>query len=65
MSTPARTARDTTPAIELVPLMADVGHHHVPIVDSDQCLVGMVTQTDLVGALYGICLGKLGTGRSP
>lgn len=58
MSTPARTASASTPAVELVPLMADVGHHHVPIVDAQQRLVGMVTQTDLVGALYEICLAQ-------
>jgi len=58
MSAPARTARDSTPAVELVPLMADLGHHHVPIVDARQRLVGMVTQTDLVAALYEICLAK-------
>lgn len=63
MSAPARTARDTTLAVELVPLMADVGHHHVPIVDANRRLVGMVTQTDLVGALYEICLAKLSAGR--
>ncbi len=59
MSAPARTALDTTPAVELVPLMADLGHHHVPIVDADRRLVGMVTQTDMVAALYEICLAKL------
>ena len=64
MTAPARTAQATTPVVELVPLMADVGHHHVPIVDADQRLVGMVTQTDLVGALYEIRLAKLGTGRA-
>ncbi len=56
MSAPARTASETTPAVDLVPLMADVGHHHVPIVDDRRRLVGMVTQADLVGALYEICL---------
>ena len=54
MSAPVKTARDTTPIVELVPLMSDVGHHHIPIVDSDQRLVGMVTQSDLVAALYAI-----------
>lgn len=54
MSAPVKTARDTTPIVELVPLMSDVGHHHIPIVDADQRLVGMVTQSDLVAALYAI-----------
>ena len=38
--------------IELVPLFADGGHHHIPIVDAEQKLVGIITQTDLVRALY-------------
>jgi len=63
MSAPVRTATDITPAVELVPLMADVGHHHVPIVDAQRRLVGMVTQADLVAALYEICLGRLAEAR--
>jgi CBS domain-containing membrane protein len=59
MSARVNTALETTPVVELVPLMADVGHHHVPIVDAERRLVGMVTQTDLVGALYEICLAQL------
>lgn len=54
MSTPVKTARDTTPIVELVPLMSDVGHHHIPVVDAHQRLVGMVTQSDLVAALYAL-----------
>ena len=38
--------------IDLVPLLSDRGLHHVPIVDSDARLVGMVTQSDLIAALY-------------
>ncbi|MDQ2149912.1 HPP family protein [Alcaligenaceae bacterium C4P045] len=38
---------------ELVPLFADGGHHHIPIVDHDDKLAGIITQTDLVKALYG------------
>ena len=47
-----RTARDTTPIIDLVPLMAESGFHHIPIVDGDARFVGIVTQSDLVVALY-------------
>ena len=47
-----KTARDTTPIIDLVPLMADSGFHHIPIVDADARFVGIVTQSDLVAALY-------------
>ena len=59
MSTPARTVRDSTPIVELVPLMADIGLHHVPVIDDERRLVGMVTQTDLVAALYETSLAQL------
>lgn len=58
MSSPARTASEATPLIELIPLMADVGHHHVPVVDAEHRLSGMITQTDLVGALYESSLAQ-------
>ena len=59
MSSPVKTASDTTPIVELVPLMSDLGLHHVPIVDAERRLVGMVTQTDLVAALYETSLAQL------
>lgn len=55
MSSPVLTAFVATPAVELVPLMADKNLHCVPVVDDKKRLVGMVSQTDLVGALYAIC----------
>lgn len=36
---------------ELVPLFGSTGHHHIPIVDADDRLVGIVTQSDVVAAL--------------
>jgi CBS domain-containing membrane protein len=59
MTAPVRTALTDTPAVELVPLMADVGLHHIPVVDDHKRLMGMVSQTDLIGALYEICLNQL------
>jgi CBS domain-containing membrane protein len=41
-----------TPIIDLVPLMADAGFHHIPVVDEEQRFAGIVTQSDLVAALY-------------
>jgi CBS domain-containing membrane protein len=38
--------------IELLPLFSEGGHHHLPIVDDEQCLVGIVTQSDMVRALH-------------
>ncbi|WP_343733425.1 HPP family protein [Duganella sp.] len=52
MSADPTTARVDTPIVDLVPLMADSGFHHIPIVDHEQRFVGIVTQSDLVAALY-------------
>jgi CBS domain-containing membrane protein len=39
--------------IELAPLFSEKkGHHHIPIIDGEQRLVGIITQSDLVRALY-------------
>lgn len=37
---------------ELVPLFSEAGHHHIPVIDGDKQLVGIITQSDLVKALY-------------
>jgi CBS domain-containing membrane protein len=58
MTKPVRTALDSKPIVELVPLMSDIGLHHVPIVDSQARLVGMITQTDLIAALYETMLTR-------
>jgi CBS domain-containing membrane protein len=47
-----RTARLDTPIVDLVPLMADSGYHHIPVVDAEQRFAGIVSQSDLVAALY-------------
>ena len=36
---------------ELVPIFSSTGHHHLPVIDDEQRLVGILTQTDLVRAL--------------
>ncbi len=37
---------------DLVPLFSEDGHHHIPVIDDDRRLVGIITQTDVVRALY-------------
>jgi len=37
---------------ELVPLYAESGHHHLPVVDGENRLVGILTQSDLIRALH-------------
>ena len=38
--------------MELVPLLSDHGLHHIPIANAEPQLMGMVTQSDLIAALY-------------
>jgi CBS domain-containing membrane protein len=38
--------------LSLVPLFSDYGRHHLPIVDRNDRLVGILTQSDVVAALY-------------
>jgi len=52
MTTPVRTVSARTPIVDLVSQLSDWGVHQLPIVDERQELCGMVTQTDLIAALY-------------
>jgi CBS domain-containing membrane protein len=52
MSQPVIRARDTAHIVSLIPLFTEHGIHHVPIVDDQDKLVGIVTQSDLTEALY-------------
>ena len=52
MSAPVRSARPETPIAELVPLMADGGWHHLPVIGAKGELLGVVTQSDLIAALF-------------
>jgi CBS domain-containing membrane protein len=45
-------ARVDTPISELVLALSDQGMHHIPVLDETRRVVGMVTQSDLVAALY-------------
>lgn len=46
------TAPLDMPAVELVPLMANGGYQHIPVVDKGGRFAGMVSQPDLIAALY-------------
>lgn len=52
MTRQVRVASAHRPLMELVPLFSEDGHHHIPIIDADSRLVGIITQSDLVRALY-------------
>lgn len=51
MTRQVRVAGEQRHLAELIPLFASTGHHHIPIVDAQGRLVGMVTQSDVVAAL--------------
>ncbi|WP_425469498.1 HPP family protein [Paraburkholderia azotifigens] len=52
MTTHVRTVATGTPIVELVPFFADDGHHHIPVTDTHDRLVGIITQSDLIEGLY-------------
>ena len=51
MSPQVQVAQSAQHVMDLVPLFSQGGHHHIPIVDAQERLVGIITQTDLVRAL--------------
>ncbi|MDE2598039.1 MAG: HPP family protein [Rhodocyclaceae bacterium] len=53
MTTKVHTARELSAVVDLVPLLSEHGLRHIPVVDEDQKLVGMLTQADMINALYG------------
>ena len=53
MCTRVRVASANRSVAELMPIFSEDGHHHIPVIDSDSRLVGIVTQSDFVRALHG------------
>ncbi len=53
MTAPVHCAAPETRLAALVPAMTEAGLRHVPIVDRDDRLIGLVTQTDLLAGLFG------------
>ena len=52
MASPAFTVHQSELITSLVPLLSDKGLHHIPVVNDDNQLTGIVTQSDLIAALY-------------
>lgn len=52
MTRQVRVSSADRPLIELVPLFSQEGHHHIPVIDVQGRLTGIITQSDLVRALY-------------
>lgn len=52
MTASVATMPESAHIVDLVPLMSNNGYRQVPIVNSENRLVGIVYQADLIGALY-------------
>jgi CBS domain-containing membrane protein len=52
MSRDVRTAAASQPIAELIALFAHHEHHHLPVVDASNRLIGMVTRSDLLAGLH-------------
>jgi CBS domain-containing membrane protein len=51
MTRQVRVASADRPVVDLLPLFSEAGHHHIPIIDADRRLAGMITESDFVRAL--------------
>lgn len=54
MTRQVRVVSQDRHAIELMPLFTESGHHHIPVIDDERRLVGIITQSDFVRALYRV-----------
>lgn len=52
MTRKVRFARPEQAMVDLVGLFSDGGLHHMPVIDDQNRVVGMITQSDLVAALF-------------
>jgi CBS domain-containing membrane protein len=52
MTSPVTTVTVDTPVSELVGLMTDLGLRHLPVVDADGRMVGIITRTELIAVLH-------------
>ncbi len=52
MTTSVITLLDTTHITDLIPMMSIHGYRQIPIINSEQRLIGMVYQANLIAALY-------------
>lgn len=58
MTTEVLFARPDTPILQLVKQMTEQPLHSLPIVDAEQQLVGILSQTDLIAGLYRLVLQR-------
>jgi CBS domain-containing membrane protein len=58
MTRQVRVASSDRPLTELVPVFSEGGHRHLPIIDAERRLVGIVTQSDLIRAMDAAVRGS-------
>jgi CBS domain-containing membrane protein len=51
MTRQVRVVSAERPIGDLLPLFASTGHHHLPVIDAELRLVGIITQSDVVRAI--------------
>jgi CBS domain-containing membrane protein len=51
MSKKVRVISENRNVMDLVGIFHSQGHHHLPVIDSQQALVGIITQSDFVAAI--------------
>ncbi|HEB77957.1 MAG TPA: CBS domain-containing protein, partial [Methylothermaceae bacterium] len=51
MTKPVIAVREDQPLMEILPLFSRHGFHHLPVVDQDKRLVGIISEHDLVQLL--------------
>ena len=52
MTSPAMTVSEETHILSLVPIFAERGIHHLPVVNDEKRLIGMITRYDVMQALH-------------
>jgi len=57
MTTDVATIRDDSPVANIIQLMTDRGFQHIPVVDGDGRLVGIVTRNELIAVMHRALLG--------
>lgn len=58
MTRKVRVASADRSLVELLPLLVEGGHRHIPILDTEGKVAGIITQSDLIRALYQATLAK-------
>ena len=52
MQKPVRVISSNRNVLDLVGIFEGDGHHHLPVIDENKLLVGIITQSDFVRAIH-------------